>query len=135
MIIKHFVQAAVLTLVYGFSVSVHAQIAVVVSSSTANAMSKEQISDVFMGVSSELSPVDQADGSKVREDFYQKLTGKSPAQVKAYWSKLIFTGKAKPPRDVSDNSGVKKAVSSGNTIGYIDQAAVDSSVKVLITLN
>jgi len=33
-----------------------------------------------------------------RDDFYNKVTGKSAAQMKAYWSKIIFTGKANHPR-------------------------------------
>jgi hypothetical protein len=33
---------------------------------------------------------------QVRDEFYLKLTGKNPAQIQAYWSRLVFTGRALP---------------------------------------
>ena len=70
----------------------------------------------------------------MRDDFYNKVTGKSAAQMKAYWSKIIFTGKGQPPKEVADNAAVKKLVAdSPSAIGYIDKSALDSSVKAVFS--
>ena len=63
-----------------------------------------------------------------------EVTGKDAAQVKAVWTRLIFTGKATPPKEVASSADVKKAVASDpKAIGYMEKGAVDSSVKVVFT--
>ena len=64
---------------------------------------------------------------------HKKVTGKDAAQMKAYWSQLMFTGKAQKPKKVAGDDAVKKAVAATpGAIGYIDAAAVDASVKVVL---
>ena len=112
-----------------------ADVVVVVSAkSPVGNLTAEQVSQLFLGKTStfpggaQAMPIDQAEGQPPRDEFYTKITGKSAAQVKAYWSKIIFTGKGQPPREV------KKMVSANpNTIGYIEKSAVDSSVKVVLS--
>ena len=51
------------------------------------------------------------------------------------WSKLVFTGKATPPKEYAGNAEVKKAAATDpKAIGYIDKSAVDDTVKVILTL-
>lgn|SRR5512138_877768 len=113
----------------------NAEVVVVVHpSNPAGAMSAEQVADVFLGKSTALAPVDLPESSAVRGEFYQKVTGKDAAQVKAVWTRLIFTGKATPPKEVGASDDVKKAVAAHpKAIGYIEKSAVDSSVKVVFT--
>ena len=113
-----------------------AEIVVIVNKDNpASRMFSEQASQFFLGKSAMFTPVDQAEGSKIRADFYQKVADKDPAQVKAIWSKLVFTGKATPPKEFKSNAEVKKAVADDpKAIGYIDKSAVDDSVKVILTL-
>lgn len=109
-------------------------VAVIVNPKNASAPSADQISNIFLGKSSDLAGVDLPDGNAVREAFYQKVTGKDGAQVKAYWAKLVFTGKAQPLKELASDAEVKKFVAGNpNAIGYIDKAAVDGSVKVVLT--
>jgi len=113
-----------------------AEIVVIVNKDNpASRMFSEQASQFFLGKSAMFTPVDQSEGSKIRTDFYQKVADKDPAQVKAIWSKLVFTGKATPPKEYKSNAEVKKAVAEDpKAIGYIDKSAVDDSVKVILTL-
>lgn len=119
-----------------------AEVVVVVSAkSGASPLTVDQVSDIFLGKSNALAgagqavPIDQNDASATREEFYKKATGKNAAQVKAYWSKQIFSGKGQPPKEVGDNASVKTLLASNpNMVGYIDKAAVDASVKVLLTI-
>lgn len=113
----------------------NAEVVVVVHpSNPAGSMSAEQVADVFLGKSTALAPVDLPESSAIRGEFYQKVTGKDAAQVKAVWTRLIFTGKATPPKEVGSSADVKKTVASEpKAIGYIEKSAADSSVKVVFT--
>ena len=119
-----------------------AEVLVVVSAkSAATALSAEQAADIFLGNASTFPgggaavPVDQAGGSALRDEFYTKVSGKTSAQLKAHWSKLIFTGKARPPKEIGDSVAVRKQIADNpNMIGYIDSGSNDSSVKVVLTL-
>lgn len=109
-------------------------VAVIVNPKNASTLSAEQVSNIFLGKSNELVGVDLSDGNPVRDAFYHKVTGKDGAQLKAYWAKLVFTGKAQPLKEFASDAEVKKFVASNPTgIGYIDKAAVDGSVKVILT--
>lgn len=69
----------------------------------------------------------------VRADFESKVLGRSSAQLAAHWSRLVFTGRAKAPEEVANDAAVKaKVASTPGAIGYISDAAVDPSVKVLL---
>jgi ABC-type phosphate transport system substrate-binding protein len=110
-------------------------VVIVSQKNPATRMFAEQASQFFLGKSNMFTPVDQAEGSAIRNEFYQKLADKDAAQVKAIWSKLVFTGKATPPKEFKSSADVKKAVADDpKAIGYIDKSAVDDSVKVILTL-
>ena len=119
-----------------------AEVVVIVSAnSPVSMLSTSQVSDIFLGKTAKFPngstsiALDQMDVSTVRQEFYAKVTDKSPQLLKAYWSKLIFTGQGEPPREVIDSKTVKKLVANNpNFIGYIEGTAVDSSVKIILTL-
>ncbi|ATC97947.1 MAG: substrate-binding domain-containing protein [Pseudomonadota bacterium] len=68
------------------------------------------------------------------EEFNSKVLGKSNSQVKAYWSKILFTGKGTPPQEMDSNGAVISSVASNpDAIGYVDASAVTSDVKVVAT--
>ena len=116
--------------------SAFAETVVIVSAKNpATRMFSEQAAQFFLGKSTMFTPIDQADGSAIRNEFYKKVTDKDAAQVKAIWSKLVFTGKAQAPKEFKSNAEVKKAVADDpKAIGYIDKSAVDDTVKVILTL-
>jgi hypothetical protein len=78
-------------------------------------------------------PIDQQEGSPARDEFYASYAGKSPAQMKSHWSKIIFTGRGQPPKTVSNNVEVRKLIAADSqAIGYIERSALDSTVKMVI---
>ena len=92
-----------------------------------------QAAQIFLGRSTQLTPVDLADNSAIRNDFYQKIAGKDQDQVKAIWSKIVFTGRGFPPHEYASAAEVKRAVAADvGAIGYIDKAAVDDTVRVIL---
>lgn len=110
-------------------------VVIVNKANPATRMFPEQASQFFLGKSNMFTPVDQAEGSHIRNEFYQKAADKDAAQVKALWAKLVFTGKATPPKEYKSNAEVRKAVADDpKAIGYIDRSAVDDTVKVILAL-
>jgi ABC-type phosphate transport system substrate-binding protein len=113
-------------------------VAVVSARSTVKALTPAEVADIFLGKEKRYPdgtpavPIDQTEDSPVRERFYAQFAGKSPAQVKAHWSKLIFTGRGLPPRQVSGGAEAIKAVADDpRAIAYVAPSLVDSSVRVL----
>jgi len=116
-------------------------VAVVSAKSPITTLDKSQVAGIFLGKASRFSngvqavPIDQAEGSAVRDEFYGKVTGRTAAQIKAYWAKIIFTGRGLPPPSVSNDTEMKKRISENpGAIGYIDRSLVDSSVRVVSDL-
>jgi hypothetical protein len=109
---------------------------VVVMGPGGTAITKDQLANIYLGRTFDLKPVDLPEGNATRDQFYKKATDRDPAQVKAVWSRIIFTGKGQAPAVAADAAAVKKAVAADpKGIGYIDKAAVDGSVKVVLTLD
>lgn len=98
-----------------------------------------QVADIFLGQAgrfpdgSEAVPLDLALGSPLRTEFYVKVAARSPHLMKAHWSKMIFTGRGRPPKEVPNSAAVRKMVADNPAlIGYIDKAALDSSVRAVL---
>ena len=109
---------------------------VVIMAPNAAPLTKEQVTNVYLGRALDFKPVDLPESNTTRNDFYKKATDRDAAQVKAAWARLMFTGHGQPPKVLADAAAVKKAVAADpKSVGYIDKADVDSTVKVVLTLN
>jgi ABC-type phosphate transport system substrate-binding protein len=115
-----------------------AEVVVVVHPSVSATASTKEISRVFLGKSKSLpggykvKPVSLSEGNSAREEFNEKVLKKSNSQLKSYWSKLIFTGKGQPPKELgSDADVIAKVSSDPGSIGYISKESVTDAVKVL----
>lgn len=113
---------------------------VVSTKSSVDNLSPNQVTDIFLGKSNRFPngdpavPIDQAEGTAIRDAFYMQFANKSAAQIKAYWSKIIFTGRGQPPRELSPSERVKKALAENpHSIGYIDRSEVDENVRVVLS--
>lgn len=92
-----------------------------------------RISRIYMGQSRELIAVNQAEGSAVRQAFEAEVIGRSPEQIKAHWSRLVFTGRAAELRQVDSDEAVLEFVRSNpGTIGYIEDASKAEGLTILL---
>lgn len=108
---------------------------VVIMAPGAAALSKDQVTNVYIGRSKDLKPLDLPN-SAAREDFYKKATSRDAAQIKAVWARIQFTGLGQAPKELPDDAAIKKAVAADpKAVGYIDKSNVDSTVKVVLELN
>lgn len=136
--LRHLFKIALIMLCF-FVASARSDIVVVVSAaSPISSLSKNQVEKIFLGKSrrfpngSRAVPLNQSEGNLERDAFYQMVSGKSPAQIKAHWAKLIFTGRGQPPKEAASNDDVKQLLTNnGVNISYIDRTAVDDSVKIV----
>ena len=133
---NNIIAAALVAALGAVALPASAEVVVIVSQKNpASRMFSEQASQFFLGKSNLFTPVDLPESSAVRAEFYKKVADKDTAQVKALWSKLVFTGKATAPKEYASAAEVKKAVAADpKAIGYIEKSAVDDTVKVILTL-
>lgn len=98
-------------------------------------MNRSQIIDLFMG-----KYVAYPDGRKalpldnnlLKSDFYNKLVGLSVARVNAYWSRIQFTGRARPPQEQDNNQSIVEYIKENeNAIGYIPKSQLTDELKVV----
>ncbi len=125
-------------LLSGLSFQALAETVVVVHPSNSTEIDTKQIQRIFLGKEkkfsdgSETIPVNQVSDSSVRSNFDTSVLGRSSSQVSAYWSKLVFTGKGVPPKEVENDAAVIALVAKNpSAIGYVNSTSVDDSVKVI----
>lgn len=119
-----------------------AELVVIVSArSQVGALRPDQVAAIFLGQTArfpdgvEAVPLDLPLGSPLRDDFYLRVAGKSPALLKAHWSKMVFTGRGQPPGEAADSASVRRRVAENpELIGYIERGALDASVRPVLVL-
>ena len=139
---KIITQTLLATTVTLAAVAVQAEVAVIVNSSVSvSSITSDIAADIFLSKMNALPdgtkmvPLDQEEGKKARDEFYSKVVKKDAAQLNAYWSRLIFTGKGEPPKKVADDAEVVALVAANpNMIGYVQASAVTPNVKVLLKM-
>lgn len=113
-------------------------VVVVSTQSPLSALSRDELTDIYLGRPVRLPnrerivPIDQVERSPEHDAFYTGYLGRSASQIKAHWSKLIFTGRGQPPRALDSGEAVAEAVAENpNAIGYVDQVYVDQRLRVI----
>lgn len=138
--IRKYVVAAALAsgLAWSTSPALSDVVAVVSAKSPITSLSKSQVTDIFLGRATRFPdgtpavPIDQIEGTAVHSEFYASFTGRTVTQVKAYWSRIIFTGRGQPPKVVLNDGELKQLLANDpHAIGYLERSDIDSSVKVL----
>jgi ABC-type phosphate transport system substrate-binding protein len=110
-------------------------VVVIVSAQSTATITTNEISRVYLGESNTMTPLDIANPSPARREFYTKVVGKDDAQVMARWSKLVFTGKGAAPKEFPSGAEIVKAVAADpHAIAYVDRSFVNMTVKVIFTL-
>lgn len=119
----------------GMASVAQAEVAVIVNAGASANPSQAEVANIFLGKDKSLKGVDIASWTPTKDKFYGAVASKNEAQLKAYWSGLVFTGKGQPLPTVADEAAVvAKVGAEADAIGYVDKAAVNEKVKVLFTL-
>jgi hypothetical protein len=80
-------------------------------------------------------PLDAARNSAERERFYRLLLKKSPGEVQAYWARLVFSGRTRPPRELPDVHALTGELDSDPlAIAYVERKDVTRRMQILFFL-
>lgn len=79
-----------------------------------------------------VEPVDQIDAAPVRSAFSSAIHGRQVSAIKAYWNKVIFSGRGLPPPELEGDREIVAFVRSHpRGIGYVSSGTDTSALKVL----
>jgi hypothetical protein len=113
-------------------------VVVVPARSPVQKLSEEQVADLFLGRAAvpvpggALEPIDLAEGRPERDDFYRRIAAMSAPQLTAYWARMIFTGRGKPPREVGDEHAVKEQMARNpHLLAYLPRQDVDDTMRIV----
>lgn len=103
-------------------------------------MTREDVVNVYMGRYQALPSGNAAfplDLGPLRADFYTQLVDKSPPEINSYWARLVFSGRASPPRRLPNAAAVLEAVADNKgAIGYLKRENADSKrVRIVYELS
>lgn len=114
-----------------------AEVAIIVHPSNDSTLDKSTIKKIFMGKvrkfpnGNRATPIALEEGA-TRDKFLSTVLRRSEGSLQAYWSRMMFSGKATPPKAYKRDEDIKSLVAKNNNyIGYIDSSLVDDSVKVV----
>jgi len=117
-------------------------VVVVNKGNSINALSKREVIDIYMGRyltfpdGQNAQPLDLPAQSSLKNDFYLKLVNQDERKINAYWARLLFSGRAKPPESVkSVGDALQKLQISDFSIAYIPASELTDNVKVVYRLN
>ena len=135
---KKLISLIVLTSGVIFSAMAAAEVEVIVHPSNAAALDKDSISRIFLGKTrgypggGEAIPVSMGKGNASFDEFTQGVLGKSSKQLKAYWAKMVFTGKGTPPKEIGSAAELSGLVANNpNIIGFVPAGSAGAGVKVV----
>lgn len=136
-------QHLIIIFLLSFSPFTRADILLIVNAKNSiDKLEKKQVIDLYMGrvsVYPNQQPAqifDIKEGSPLREIFYRLLTGKTEAQVDAYWATLLFAGKMAPPKQLSSEKEVIDAVHKNpHGMAYVRSQNLPTTVKVVFEIS
>jgi ABC-type phosphate transport system substrate-binding protein len=138
---KKFVFATTALLILGLPVrSIAQDFKVVVNDANPlTTIAAEELSRIFLKKTEAWSngvpavPIDQESENEVREAFSLAIHGRSAYAIKAYWQRMVFSGRAVPPAEKTSDEEVLNAVRANpGAVGYVSASTrVGDGVKVV----
>lgn len=102
-------------------------------------LSRREALDIFLGryrtfpSGASALPIDLGIDSSERRQFYLILAHKDSSDMSSYWARLTFSGQISPPFSVPDaRTAVNIVANNPNAIAYVDRAAVDNRVRIVL---
>lgn len=142
-ILKIFPAAAwlmVLFLITASISSVFAQDVVVICNKNVseNVLNQIDINKIFLGKKTEWSNSQNIKFAIMKKEdihkiFLKEYIGKTEAQFRTYWKKMVFTGKGRLPLSFdTPEEMIQYVAQTEGAVGYIPKDAADDSVKILL---
>ncbi|WP_414830178.1 hypothetical protein [Alteromonas sp. H39] len=123
---------------YGLAAQDESLVVVVNQASGVETLTKKEVVDIFMGRYNRFPngqiayPVDLPSGSSGKSYFYKQLVNQSERKIQSYWSRLLFSGRAKPPEaSKSLPDVVNYVVSNEEAIAYLPRTLITPEMKIV----
>lgn len=121
----------------------HADMVVAVrADSEISTLGKTEVTNIFLGRYRQLAsgqlaePIDLPTGSAEHAAFYDALLNKTSAEIRAYWARLVFTGRVAPPRTVDSSERLlEQLLANPRAIGYIERGKADRRLRVVFEVS
>lgn len=112
-------------------------VVVVRQDSPLSQLSRDDVAALFLGKTHRsndipLLPFDSKD-SDLRERFYQEVAEMSGMRLKAYWSRIVFSGQGRPPRELSTAEARTKLADESDALIYLPEDQITPSMKVVFS--
>jgi len=111
---------------------------IVNNSNTVNSLTNKEVSDLFLKKKTKwpsgtmVVPVDLSSGSSVRENFSQKIHGKSTTAIRSFWQQAAFAGTASAPVEKSNDEDIIEFIKkTPGAIGYVSSSTTLNGVKTI----
>jgi hypothetical protein len=115
-------------------------VVVVNPASATEALSRNEVINIFLGRFRQFpsgmsaQPIDQP-VSPIRAQFYRALVNKEPAEINAYWARLVFSGRTSPPIQTEHPEEVTNALhANAGGIAYLERSKVSNREKIVFEL-
>ena len=114
---------------------------IVNSANTIESVTADQVSRIFLqktkrfenGLTTE--PIAQAEGTKPRQVFNEKILQRNEQQLKYYWSRKMFSGGDRPPATAADDAAVLTRIAEKpGAIGYVGKKPTSTKIKIVLTI-
>jgi hypothetical protein len=105
-------------------------------------LEKDEVVNIYLGRYRRLpsgitaEPYDQPGDNENKSLFYRKLVDKSLAEINAYWSRLVFSGKTRPPQVAANaEEALQRVAARPGAFAYVERNKVDKRVIVVFELD
>lgn len=99
-------------------------------------LNQSQVVGLFLGGARHAGSHEPLDQAVDADAFYERLTGKTRAQIKAYWARLLFTGRTRPPRTLdSREQALDEVLRDPQAVAYLRAERIDRRLRVVFELN
>lgn len=101
-------------------------------------LSRQDVVHLFMGRLRQLPsgipavPHDLPVESSDHAAFYRQLVNKDVSEIRAYWTRLVFSGGVRPPRAADGPAELVRLIAADpGAIGYLDRSRVDARLRIV----
>lgn len=116
----------------------HPIVVIVNENNATENMSAREVRKLFLGKTRKLPDGSRAllvSNDSIESEFNREALGKANSQVKAAWSRLLFSGRATRPVAFSDPAELIRFVSENpNAVGYVLNSQLSKGVKPVHTI-
>ncbi len=138
---KFFAFLVFFTLLLPVAASAEGLVVVVNPDSGVERLTHSEVINIFLGSFRQLPsgivaiPVDLPKSHPGREEFYRQLVGKNPAEINAYWARLIFSGRTRPPIQAEQaEEAIALVQNVVGAITYLERSKVGGKLKIVFEL-